>query len=363
MTHSEAGKDSRHIDAPGPPISAESLIRQVNRDWALYRELGLDFAQGEEHTEKWNRRFQDKKDRLGANGSDIHPDLLRTFRSTMVSVGDNPKPGSRGLRGLLGKYRGERQMLRRCLNIVKENGYQDLLKKYPCHPAGGPEVFETGGYRYTHRWIKHIYLLGLLNRVLGARLPQGFTAADIGSSYGVFSSLLFQEYPGSHHVLVDLPEQLVFARYFLSRCFPDARIAGPEEIGRADVITRDFLEQHDFVLVPPSLYEKIASGGVDLITSFACLGELKRSFFDYYLQAPVLRGARYFYTANPVDSKSWFQDSDVTVLDYPILDPEKRLHFALSPIFAFPYSLPKSRLVFGYRIKQFQPFFECIGEL
>ena len=363
MTHSGAGQDSQPIRAPRSPVAAESLVQQVNRDWALYRELGLDFAKGDEHTGFWNRRFQKHTDRLGANGSVIHPDLLDTFRGTMVCVGDNPKPTSRGLRSLLGRYRGERRMLRRCLEILKENGYQGLLRKYPCHPAGGPEVFETEGYRYTHRWIKHVYLVGLLNRVLGERLPPGFTAVDIGSSYGVFSSLLFQEYPGSHHVLVDLPEQLVFARYFLSRCFPDARIAGPEEIGRADAITRDFLEQHDFVLVPPSLYEKIDSGAVDLITSFACLGELKRSFFDYYLHAPVFRGARYFYTANPVDSAAWVEDSKVTVLDYPILDADKRLHFAISPIFAFPYSLPNSRLVFGYRLKQFRPFFECIGEL
>jgi putative sugar O-methyltransferase len=254
-------------------------------------------------------------------------------------------------------------MLRRCLDIVRESGYLDLLKKYPCHPAGGPNVFECDGYRYTHRWIKHIYLVGLLNRVLRDRLPGGFTAVDIGSSYGVFSSLAFQEYPGSHHVLVDLPEQLVFARYFLSRCFPEARIAGPEEIGRLENIPRDFLEAHDFVLAPPSLYGKIESGGVDLVTSFACLGELKRSYFDYYLQAPVFRGARYFYTANPVDSAAWFEDSEVSVLDYPILDPAKRLHFGLSPIFAFPYSLPRSRFLFGYRIKPFRPFFECIGEL
>jgi putative sugar O-methyltransferase len=343
--------------------STESLVQQVNRDWTLYRELGLDFSQGEQHTENWNRRFKKHKDRLGTNGSGIHPDLLESFRGTMVCVGDNPKPEGRGLRGLLGQYRGERRMLQRCLTIIKKSGFQDLLKKYPCHPAGGPHVFETEGYRYTHRWIKHIYLVGLANRVLGPRLPKGFTAVDIGSSYGIFSSLLYQEHPGSHHVLVDLPEQLVFARYFLSRCFPDARIAGPEEIGRMETISRDFLEQHDFVLCPPSLYEKIASGGVDLVTSFACLGELKRSFFDYYLQAPAFRGAKYFYTANPVDSAAWFEDSEVSVLDYPILDPARRLHFGISPIFAFSYSLPKARLVFGYRIKPFRPFFECIGEL
>lgn len=340
-----------------------SLIEQVNRDWALYRELGLDFASGEQHTGNWNRRFKKYKDRLNASGGDIPPELLRNFRATMAVVGDNPKIRGKGLRSVLGQYRGEREMLRRCLAIVKKHGYQDLLKKYPCHLAGGPYVVEAEGFRFTHRWLKHIYLLGLLNRVLGARLPEGFVALDIGSSYGVFSSLLAQEYRGSHQVLVDLPEQLVFARYFLGECFPEARIAGPEEIGRASGISREFLQQYDFILVPPSLYDKIDAGGVDLITSFACLGELNRSFFDYYLQAPVFAGAKWFYTANPVDSAAWFADSDVCVLDYPILDPAKRLHFGHSPIFAYSYVPPKSRFLFGYRIKPFRPFFECVSAL
>lgn len=341
----------------------DPLIHQVNKDWALYRELGLDFQNSKDHTENWNRRFSKHRDRLRGNGSGIHPEVLRNFRGMMVCVGDNPRRAGWGPRSLLGPYRGERRVLKRCLGILKKHGFQDLLRKYPCPPAGGPHVFENDGYRYTHRWIKHIYLVGLLNRILGRQLGAGFTALDIGSSYGIFSSLLFQEYPGSRHILVDLPEQLLFARYFLSRCFPEARIAGPEELGRDRAITRSLLEQYDFILAPPSLYEKIEAGCVDLLSSFACLGEIKRSFFDYYVQAPVFKHARYFYTVNPVDSAGWFHDSEISVLDYPILDPEKRFHFGISPMFRYSYGLPNSRYVIGYRVKPFRPFFEYIGEM
>jgi putative sugar O-methyltransferase len=341
----------------------ESLVREANNDWNRYRELGLDFRASEDHTENWNRRFNMHKDKLGTDGREIDPEVLRNFRGSMVCVGDNPRLQSRGLERLLGASRGECQVLDSCLAILRKQGFKDLLRKYPCHLAGGPYVYERKGYSYTHRWIKHIYSLGLFNRVLGARLEPGFTALDIGSSYGIFSSLLFQEYPGSRHILVDVPEQLVFARYFLGSCFPGARIAGPDELDRAGVITRSFLEDHDFILMAPSFYEKIERGTVDLVSSFACLGEIKRSFFDYYLQAPVFKGSRYFYTTNPVDSRGWYHDSEISVLDYPVLDPDKRLHFGVSPMFRYSYVLPKARFVIGYRIRRFHPFFEYIGEL
>ena len=56
-------------------------------------------------------------------------------------------------------------------------------------------------------------------------------------------------------------------------------------------------------------------------------------------------------------------DSEISVLDYPILDPAKRLHFGVSPMFKYSYALPNSRYVIGYKVKPFRPFFEYIGEM
>jgi putative sugar O-methyltransferase len=352
-------------DAPDPGPDAR-LLELLQQELDLSQTRGHTFRRGDEHTERWNHWFSSGKTQLIRDDGTLDPAVLRDFRRRRVFTGDNPvsDPSLTKLVNLLHpKRRGERELLRRCLHILEENGYESLLAKYPSPTIGNPYLFEHRDHRYTHRWFRHVYSLGLLGRVLGERLPQGFTTLDIGSAYGILSSLLHQEYPGSHHVLVDLPEQLLLASYFLRRYLPRARIGTAKELAAEKSIGRELLEQYDFVLMSPEFYEGIEPGSVDLVTSFAALGELKRSYFDYYLKAPVFRSARFFATANPVNSKRMFTDSDVTVLDYPLWDPRKRLHFDLAPTFFHPYSYPRRRSLFGYELRKFQVFFEYVGEL
>jgi len=338
-----------------------SLIDQVNQDWDYYLRLNLDFKESDSHTDFWNKDFRKLNQKVQIT-SKAQPKKLKNFRKKMLGVRDNPSTGRYSILRLLGMFRGESEMMKRCLTVVEEMGYAHLLEKYACPTVGNPIVYKTKNYRATHRWLKHIYHLGTLDEVLKDRLEPGFTSVDIGSSFGGFSYLLHKHYEGSHHILVDLPEQLLFARYFLGQSFPYARIAGPKEISSAEKLDRQFVEKFDFLLVPPSYYDKFEPGSVDLVTSFACLGELKRVFFDFYVNAPVFRSAKYLYTANPVDQYNMF-GTDITLFDYPILDHNKRLHFRISPIFKFMYGLPSQRGIFGYELRRIFPFFECITEL
>ena len=343
-----------------------SLLRQLESELDLSRDQGHAYSAGAEHTGRWNDWFSRGQRSLVRDDGRLVPEVLRDFRRLRVFTGDNPvrDPSLRNPLNLIHpRRRGERALLRRCLEILEECGYADLLRRYPSPAVGNPHLFEHKGYRYTHRWFKHIYSLGLLRKTLGDRLAPGFTAVDVGCAYGIFSSLLQQEHPGSHHVLVDLPEQLLLASYFLRQYRPGARIAGARELSSQPSISRSFLEDFDFVLMPPPYYERLAPGSVDLVTSFAALGELKRSFFDYYVNAPVFRSARFLMTANPVNSAGMFSDSDVTVLDYPIWDPAKRIHFDVARAFFHPYSYPKARSPFSYELKQFHVFFEYVGEM
>ncbi|MBW8638290.1 putative sugar O-methyltransferase [Hoeflea sp. WL0058] len=254
-------------------------------------------------------------------------------------------------------------MLMECLAALVETGDIELLKKHPCHPAGNPRTFDWNGIPVTHRWIKHIHHLGMFNRTLSASLKEGFSVLDIGSSYGVFSYMMFREYPGSHHVLVDLPNQLLFAHYFLRNCFPDARIAGARTIEELGAITRETVDAYDFILLPADRFEQLAGGSIDLVTSFSCLGELKRTLFDRYIRSDAFLSARYFYTSNPVDKHMAMQDAEVCVLDYPILDPAKRLYFGVSPVFLYSYGAPERKGPFGYRLRPMVPYFESITEI
>lgn len=343
----------------------EAAVAAVEEDYAHYRELGLLFQEGENHTHYWNRQFGTGRKKLfGADGK-LNRDVLRNFWGSRVFIADNPAaPLPRGPLALLGEYRGEIRVLESVRATLRECGYHRLLRKYPCpSAAGNPNLYRRGRYRYTHRWAKQVYFLGRMNDILRPHLPQGFVTLDIGSGQGLFSALVHMEYPGAHAVLVDLPEQLLLSRYFLTLNFPAARIAGVKEIRPHETLGRDFFERYDFVLLAPTLYPRAAAGSVDLITSFASLGELKRPVFEAYVSAPVFRTAKFLFTVNPVRGADMFEGADITLLDFPLASGEKCLHFGISPIFAFPYMYPKRRYVFSYEMMEFPAFFEYIGRL
>lgn len=344
--------------------SGADAIRKVEADLAQYRDLGLLFEAGEDHTQLWNWYFFRGREALFDRQGRVHRRVIRDFWRLQVFLGDNPRMrAGRGLTLLSGARRGERALMEGLRRTLRRTGCRELARKYPCPKVGRPRMFRTGSLRFTHRWAKHIYHLKRVNEFLGARLPQGFVTLDIGSGPGLFSSLIHQEYAGAHAVLVDLPEQLLLARYFLEKMFPGARIAGVGELSGMESISRETLARYDFVLMPWQYYGRLEAGSVDLMTSFAALGELRRHVFDYYVDAPVFRSAGYLYVSNPVQSDQMFAESDVTLLDYPLVRGEGRLYFGVSPMMVYLYTAPVPYKFFHYELPRLTPFFEYIGKI
>ncbi len=198
-----------------------------------------------------------------------------------------------------------------------------------------------------------------MKKVLGNQLADNFIALDIGSSYGIFSYLVKNEFPQSHHVLVDFPEQLILAYYFLRTCFPGARVAGLKELRDKETIPRALVEQYDFTLIPVPFYSRLAGGSTDLVTNFASFGEMTRKAFDSYLKSEPFLTAKYFFTANRVKSAPTY-DTELTIVDYPIWDAQKRLHFDICPVFSHYYA---GRYLFFCTKLFYPPFFEYIGKI
>lgn len=341
-----------------------SVLRAVEADFAAFREHGFLFEKSDDHTDLWNLYFESGNRRLMSRDGSIDREVIRNFWRDRVFISDNPARGvPRGPQWLLGERRGEIAMLDQVKKLLRKHGCRELMAKYPCPTAGNPAIYRRGKYALTHRWAKHLFNLARMNEFLKPHLSPGFTALDIGAGHGLFSALVHQEYPGSHNVVVDLPEPLLLARYFLGMTFPGAKIAGISELGNPASISRATLEAYDFVVLPWQLYERLEAGSVDLMASFAALGELKRKFFDYYVDAPVFRSAKFLHTANPVQTELMFEGSDITLMDYPLRRGEDCFHFGVSPIFVFPYTYPERRWLFFYRIRPFTPFFEYIGRI
>ena len=335
------------------------LFHEIEADLETCRSLGLPSNSLTEIIGSWESKVETEPKRFIASDGTINREALRNFRKLQIFISDSPTwdcTNSRFPRITWHWWRrGARMLLQEQLAALQARGYAELLRKHPCPPVGNPYLIDYQGYRYCFRWFKHAYFLGLLNQVLGAKLKKNFVTMDIGSSFGIFSYFVKREYPESHHVLVDFPEQLLLARYFLGSCFPGARIAGIKEVSEQGQLSRDFVESHDFVLVPCTYYRQIASGSIDLVTNFTSLGEMSRKWFDEYLNAPPFQTAKYFFTSNSM------AENGITVLDYPVLDPEKRLYFGSCPVYST--SFYRVKRIFYRKILVRNPYFDYIGEV
>ena len=344
------------------PAHEAALLRRLRATVDACREAGVWGLPSSELTAKWRTQLEREPLRLVQENHTINAEALRRFRRLQIFVPDIPiwDPGRLSLVNLLGGgRRGDRRALDACLDFVQSSSCEPLLRKHPCPLVGRPYVFRRRGYVYTYRWLKHIWSLGLVKDVLSSRLPEDFVTLDIGSSYGIFSGLVKREWPRSHHVLVDFPEQLLLAHYFLSMWLPGCRIAGIPEVLEQPRLAREWIMQHDFTLVPCARYDRIEGGVADLVTNFASFGEMTRSWFDFYVNAPPFQAARYLFLINRIQSRPSYE-TDLTILDYPIWDRASRLHFSLATMFSNVH-FSRRRWLFCSRQVMSSQYFEYIG--
>lgn len=323
-------------------MNEERLIERIEDDLKQQKEAGrLKF---ENLGSDWSARMLKEPSRFIEGEFKLKADAMRNFRRARVFLPDVPvgRQSAFNIFNLIdGTRRGHTKMLKDALKVIEENGFAPLLKKYPCWRSGNPNVFSYKGYEFTFEWLRHIYFLGLFKKHIYPRLTDeftqldskhltGVTTLDLGCFYGTFAGLLKKEFGNSHCVLVDLPQQLSLAHYYLGSNMPDAAIATYKEIKDIRSIDRDFINKYDFILVPFYLYEKIAEASIDVFTNFMSLQEMGRKYFDFYLTNEPFLSARYFLTVNRYSASPTY-DNGVTILDYP-LSGFKRLHFGTSPI-------------------------------
>jgi hypothetical protein len=321
----------------------------------------------------WEGRFLKETEIFITKEGHIKKECLETFRGRQIFVRD--KPTVKFIRKIyidnplyykfvlylqliIGKGRGN---IRQALNIyecVKEANCLDLLKKYPSPEIGKPLNLCYKEFKFTFRYIRHIYNLGLFRKHLSKLLVDDFISMDIGSSYGIFSSLLKSEYKKSHHVLVDLPGQLILANYYLKRLFPEAKIADFSDVGNAVFVDRNFIKNFDFILVSADMYHKIKGTSVDLITNFSSLSEMPLNWFETYLKSDPFITSPYLFTINRYDAYPTYIDN-ITILDYE-LHKYETIYMRTLPFLKWRY--PQKNL-FWYTFDRYpSELFQFIGK-
>lgn len=336
----------------------DTIINSIEENLRLQEQSSLLNIDG--LGSEWQGKMSVGPKRFIEKNTKIRLKSLQNFRRNRIFFEDIPLGTQNmfNIRNLIdGARRGHAKMLKGLLRTIEDNGYAGLLEKYPCSQVGNPHIFNYRGYQFTYEWIRHIYFLGLFKKYLESEVKEDFIALDLGCLYGLFSGLLKGEYGKSHHLLVDLPQQLSLAHYYLGLKFPEASIATYKEIAGLNTIDPDFIKKYDFILVPCHFYNKIVNNSIDLFTNFMSLQEMSRHFFDYYIKQEPFLSARFLLTVNRYQSAPTY-DNGLTIMDYPLGDFE-RLHFATTPIVGERY---KRAMLFFYAYFPYpSQHFEFIG--
>lgn len=336
-------------------MTTKTIRERINADVSFLLRHGMT----DNDTDLWSTRAVESLEKFISTDKSINFAAIENFRRNQLFINEVPGYGTSLRDTIAGARRADRVLLRERFEVMRSEGDLELLRKYPIQMAGNPHVMEIEGYRFNKRWSNNIRYLNLSVCHLSEPLNAApMMVMDIGGGYGAYLWMMKQEFPKIHPILVEFPEQLLLAHYFLASSYPDAKINTLEDAYETEAIDRSFFERFDFTLVPIDCFSKVESGAVDLVANFFSLGEMSEEWFDVYRNSDVFQGAKYLFTINRFFSKPTY-GTDIDILRYR-LDKYCKLYFNLSPYEQF--FIRGKWKVLTQKVPYTSQFFEFIGE-
>ncbi len=186
---------------------------------------------------------------------------------------------------------------------VKKEILASLSESY----AGNTACVHYRGQRLSEKLL--FYALATHDIAENITFPseQKSVIVDIGTGYGGLPSILKNYIPNSCHILVDLPEVIVFAAYYIKYQFPHKKIALLEDIIDTKEDFQHLMQEYDFIILPAQAVDLIPAKCVDLVINTASLGFLSQEYLDYYLGHinRILKSGGYFYSINKTETCRW----------------------------------------------------------
>ena len=214
--------------------------------------------------------------------------------------------------------------------MVKAN--KDLKKIFnslKLDEIGNPGYCKIDGNKINERFLRHCHFFSILKKKISIKKINYIT--DIGGGYGSFSRMVHQEYKKIKVIIVDLPEQLLLAKYYLSCNFKKSRISNLVDAYKAKKIDKKFLDKYEIVLVPNTEFKKIKINyEKNLVTNFNSFGEMDKSSFNDYFKSNLLNKSKYLFSVNRIDSFPTY-NNNITMFDYKF-ENYKNIHFCISPV-------------------------------
>ena len=178
--------------------------------------------------------------------------------------------------------------------VVKKEILLSLSESY----AGNNLCVNYRGLRLSVRILFHSIMVD--NILSSTRFESRPVILEIGAGYGGLGRILKSYIHDSCHIILDLPETLTYAAYFIEYSSPNKKIAHLSDImDRLDDFD-SLVEEYDFILIPPWVIKYISASTIDLVIDTYSMSEMSKVYAKYYIGHidRTLKVGGYFYSIN-----------------------------------------------------------------
>ena len=271
---------------------SSDVLKAMRESYALTRELGLPNMT----SEYWGNLLESGRQDYGGKGDFIVDDeLWASFRSNVITKGlDNANVPEEALERVQVKWRN---IHRELTSVVPER----LQHYFEETPVGGPRSVNHDGIPMTQSSLEYTFMLSHLEPYV----EDADVVVDIGGGYGGLARLLKKRFPKLRLVLLDLPEVNAIQTYFLSTCFPEARVLTLRDVHERESIDPRALGA-DFLVLPGQLIERLPQGSFGLVINTRSMMEMDLptvSFYIGHIQDKLPSGGS-FYCVNRYEKKT-----------------------------------------------------------
>lgn len=285
----------------------------------------------------WTKRLANARF-LFENDDQINKHYFRNFRSIRKRLIADTPYAKNPLSKIM--YRGDLQFAQMQFDKIFKGGALNAdemrasLNRHKFDLIGNPGYLEKDNFIYSERYLRHCHYMNLFRKMLSREMGrQNYIMFDIGGGYGIFDKFILTSFPGIKPVIVDLPEQLFNASYYLRCNFPDLRVNFISEAENREVYDESFFEQYDICLLPANKFDAVTLKKNVFIVNFNSFGEMSREIFEAYKSSTAFKNLDYLFTLNRIDSFPTYTNG-ISILDYE-LESYDKIHLEISPLFDY----------------------------
>jgi putative sugar O-methyltransferase len=133
---------------------------------------------------------------------------------------------------------------------------------------------------------------------------------DVGGGYGKLGYYMMKNNQNLTFIDFDIPETLVLASFYLSKCFPNKKNLF---YGEKD-LDEKVLDEYDLIFLPPWEIENIGKDKIDLAINKNSLGEMEPDVANNYIEH-IHKTSRFFFSMNHEYIRNKFNNEKKSLLN------------------------------------------------